>query len=339
MVECGKNSRLLEWCEMLARKTKKIQSQTESIASLEEVMIGGRKQWVLFRGENVDQPIMLFLHGGPGTAQIGFAPKFQKDLEKEFLIVNWDQRGAGLSYSPDVRKEELTVETILCDTIQLIEYLLKRFKKEKLILVGHSWGTVLGILAVQKCPQYISSYIGIGQVGDMRAGEKLSYDYTLNKAREKKHVKALKELDGLVYNPADMDYLNVQRKWLTKFGGSYIGVNEFTLIYSNMLFAHEYTLKDWFSYIKAGRFCLETMWEELLGIDFITNTAKLEVPVYIFAGRQDYQTPSKLAKQYFDVLQCPQKEFVWFENSAHLLNFEEPEKFFQECIKIKQKLS
>ncbi|MFC4802866.1 alpha/beta fold hydrolase [Neobacillus sp. GCM10023253] len=324
---------------MLARKTKKIQSQTESIASLEEVMIGGRKQWVLFRGEDVNQPIMLFLHGGPGTAQIGFAPKFQKDLEREFLIVNWDQRGAGLSYSPDILKEDLTIENILNDTIQVIEYLLKRFNKEKLILVGHSWGTVLGILANQKCPQYISSYIGIGQVADMRAGEKLSYEYTLNKARELKNVKALKELEGLVYNPADMDYLNVQRKWLTKFGGSYIGVNEFNLIYSNMLFANEYTLKDWFSYIKAGKFCLETMWEELLPIDFITNAIKLEVPVFIFAGRQDYQTPSALAKQYFDALQCPYKEFVWFENSAHLLNFEEPEKFYHECIKIKQRLT
>ncbi|MCM3765166.1 alpha/beta fold hydrolase [Neobacillus niacini] len=324
---------------MLTRKTKKIQSNYESVATLEEVTIGGIKQWVLIRGENVDNPLMLFLHGGPGTAQIGFAPKFQRDLEKDFVVVNWDQRGAGITYSPATQKEELTIETHLNDTIELIQYLLKRFNKSKLILVGHSWGTVLGTLTAQKYPQYIFCYIGIGQVVKMQEGEKVSYEFTLNKATESKNQKAIKQLHNVKDTSNYMNYLEVQRKWLTKLGGSYIGINDYQLIYSNMLFATEYTLKDWFTYMKAGKQCLEALWPEVLTVDLFANVTKLDVPVYIFAGRQDYQTPSQVAKKYFDLLECPHKEFVWFEHSAHLLNFEEPEKFYQECLKIKRQLA
>ncbi|MGG3468701.1 alpha/beta hydrolase [Neobacillus pocheonensis] len=320
---------------MFKRRTKKIVSAFESIASLEEVELGGTKQFVLMRGENIENPIMLFLHRGPGTAQIGFAPKFQRKLEKDFLVVNWDQKGAGISYSPSIKKEELTIENMLSDAVQLIEYLLKRFNQSKLFLVGHSWGTVLGILAAQKCPQYIYSYIGIGQVVNMKAGEKISYEYTINKAKELNNDKAFKELTELKYNPTDMNYLIAQRRWLTRLGGSAIGVSDYQLIYSNMFFANEYTMKDWFAYMKAGRFSLESMWGQVIEVDFLKNTPRFEVPVYIFAGRQDYQTPSELAKRFYDVLECPHKEFVWFEKSAHLISFEEPEKFYNECIKIK----
>ncbi|MDQ0200427.1 alpha/beta fold hydrolase [Neobacillus ginsengisoli] len=229
---------------MFSRKTKMIRSEFESIASLEEVVIGGIKQMILVRGENVENPIMLFLHGGPGTAQIGFAPKFQRDLEKDFVVVNWDQRGSGLSYSPAIKKEELTIENMVNDTVQLVEYLLKRFNQQKLFLVGHSWGTVLGTLVTKKCPQYIYSYIGIGQVVNMREGEKISYDYTIKKANELKKDKAIKELKKVELNPSDMKYLGVQRKWLMKLGGSFIGVSMYNLIYSNMFFANEYTIKD-----------------------------------------------------------------------------------------------
>ena len=128
---------------MLSRKTKKINSNYKSISVLENVIIGGLNQSILIRGENVNNPLMLFLHGGPGTAQIGFAPKFQSNLEKNFTVINWDQRGAGLSYDKNIRREELTIENMVTDTVELVKYLLGRFNQEKIFLVGHSWGTVL----------------------------------------------------------------------------------------------------------------------------------------------------------------------------------------------------
>ncbi|MEH7115946.1 alpha/beta hydrolase [Neobacillus vireti] len=323
---------------MFRRRTKPIKGHYQSIALLEEVVLGGIKQFVLIRGENKANPIMLFLHGGPGTAQIGFAPKFQKNLEKDFIVVNWDQRGSGLSFSPEIHKEEMTIENMLQDGVELIKHLLERFQQSKLFLVGHSWGTVLGTLIAENYPHYLHGYIGIGQVANMKKGEKISYKYTLKKAEELKEEKALRELNGLKFNPYDMNYLITQRKWLTKFGGSAIGVSDFNLIYSNMIFAYEYTLKDWMLYMKAGRFSLESMWTQVMEIDFLTNPLQLEIPVYIFAGKQDYQTPSELAANSVNNLDCPHKEFVWFDHSAHLLNFEEPQKFYGQCLRIKEML-
>lgn len=322
---------------MFIRKTQNVQSEFESISTLEEVMIGNLKQSILIRGENVTNPIMLFLHGGPGTAQIGFAPKFQRNLEKDFIVVNWDQRGAGLSYSSNVKKDHLTIENMVNDTIQIVDYLLKRFNQPKLFLVGHSWGTVLGVLTTKQIPQFIYSYIGIGQVVNMKEGEKISYEYTVKKANELKNSKALQELNRVEYKPAEMKYLGIQRKWLAKFGGSFIGVSMYNLIFSNMLFATEYTIKDWFNYLKAAKLSLKSLWTQLLEIDFLTTVPKLEVPVYFFAGKHDFQTPAQLAEQYYNILECPSKELIWFENSAHLVNFEEPDKFYDECLKIKEK--
>jgi pimeloyl-ACP methyl ester carboxylesterase len=324
---------------MFKRRTKKIISDFEAIAALEEIVIGGVKQTILLRGENVKNPLMLFLHGGPGTAQIGLAPKFQRDLEKEFVVVNWDQRGSGLSYFPTTKKEELTVETMVNDTIELIEYLLQRFNQSKVLLVGHSWGSVLGTIVSQKVPHYIHSYIGIGQVVNIRDGERISFDYTIQKARELGKSKALKDLESIEFNPADLKYIDVKGKWLSEFGGSIVGVGLYNLIYSNMLFSKEYTFKDWITFMKAGKLSLETIWPQLQEIDFRLTAPRLEVPVYIFAGRFDYQVPSQLAKEYFDQLKAPYKEFIWFENSAHVLNFEEQEKFYHECLKIKEKLT
>ncbi|MEH7095349.1 alpha/beta fold hydrolase [Neobacillus vireti] len=324
---------------MFRRRTNPIKSKYHPVASLEEVVLGGNKQFILIRGENVENPLMLFLHGGPGTAQIGFAPKFQRNLEKDFIVVNWDQRGAGLSFSPKINKDELTIENMVQDAVELIQYLLNRFQQSKLYLVAHSWGTILGTLIVQHYPHFLHSYIGIGQVANMKKGEKISYEYTLKKARELNEENAVRQLTDLVYNPSDMNYLIAQRRWLTKFGGSAIGVSDFDLIYSNMFFAHEYTLKDWMRYMKAGRFSLESMWPQVMEIDFLRNPLQLAIPVYIFAGKHDYQTPSELALEYFNNIDCPHKEFIWFDHSAHLLNFEEPEKFYEQCLKVKAKLA
>lgn len=321
---------------MLSRKTKKINSNYKSISVLENVIIGGLNQSILIRGENVNNPLMLFLHGGPGTAQIGFAPKFQSNLEKNYTVINWDQRGAGLSYDKNIRREDLTIENMVTDTVELVKYLLGRFNQEKIFLVGHSWGTVLGLLTVKKAPDLIHAYIGIGQVVNMKDGEKISYDYTINKAKDLKNKKALKELSKVEFNPNDLQYLDIQRKWLTKFGGSFIGVTMYNLIYSNMLFAKEYTIKDWMSYMKAGKFSLDSLWQELMEVNFLETISELEVPVWFLAGKHDYQTPFQLVEQYFNTLECPKKELVWFENSGHLLNYEETDKFNEVCLKIKE---
>jgi pimeloyl-ACP methyl ester carboxylesterase len=322
--------------QMFIRKTKKIRSEFESISSLEEVILGNYKQTILVRGENAENPIMLFLHGGPGSAQIGFAPKFQRKLEKDFIVVNWDQRGAGLSYSKDLTLETLSMEQIIQDAIELIKYLLNRFNQPKLYLVGHSWGSVIGVQVAKQIPELIKSYIGIGQVVNMKKGEQISYEYTLEQASVRKVSQAVRELHRLVYDPASFHELDIQRKWLAKFEGFYVGISMKDILLPNILFAKEYTLLDWFRYVKSAKISLEKMWRPLLEIDFTKTDTKLDVPVYFFVGAHDFLTPYELTEEYYHLVECPYKELVWFENSAHLSCFEESEKFYQECLRIKE---
>lgn len=322
---------------MFRRKTKPIASVYESIAVLEQIKIGGLQQTILIRGENVNNPIMLFLHGGPGTAQIGFAPKFQKQLEKNFMVVNWDQRGAGLSFLPEIKKADLSIETMVGDVLEVIDYLVKRFRHTKLFLVGHSWGTILGVKVSKQIPQRLYAYIAIGQVVNMKEGEKISYDFTIEKAKELKSEKAQRELMKAEFNPEDMKYLGTQRKWLVKLGGSYRGVKMYDLLFSNILFASEYTIKDWLKYLKAVRFSIESLWPSILETNFFESVPALDVPVYFMSGTSDFQTPFSLVEKYFVSLECPHKEMIWFDNSAHLPNFEESGKFYEECLRIKQR--
>jgi pimeloyl-ACP methyl ester carboxylesterase len=171
----------------------------------------------------------------------------------------------------------------------------------------------------------------------MRKGEKISYEYTLEKASELKNSQAVRELHSLVYDPASLHDLTIQRKWLAQFGGSYVGIKMVNLILPNILFATEYTILDWFTHLKAARISLEKMWKPLLTIDFSETITKLDVPVYFFVGIQDFLTPAELTEEYYSFLKCPYKELIWFENSAHMLCFEEPDKFYQECVRIKEK--
>lgn len=148
-------------------------SGSESINKLVNIKVGGQNQTLLIRGKNKDNPIILFLHGGPGLAQICYARKYQEKLEDEFLVVNWDQRGSGKSYSFFMNKDSLTKNQIVEDAEEIIEYLCKTYGKEKIILVGHSWGTELGMDIIKKDSSKIFSYIGVGQVVDHTEGDML----------------------------------------------------------------------------------------------------------------------------------------------------------------------
>ena len=156
------------------RRTGKADS-ARSITTLEKVRIGGSGQWVLERAEDVDNPVILYLHGGPGTSQLTSNRRNTRYLEKFFTVVNWDQRGAGKSYRAISDAGKMTVDQFVQDTRDLTRYLLAKFHQERLVLVGHSWGSVIGALTVSRYPELYSCYVGIGQVANMRDGEAASY--------------------------------------------------------------------------------------------------------------------------------------------------------------------
>ncbi|TGJ98692.1 alpha/beta hydrolase [Leptospira langatensis] len=308
--------------------------QTSRIDSLEKIRIGGCKQWIAIRSKKPDGPILLFLHGGPGTAQIFFSRKPQIELEDHFIVVNWDQRGAGKSYNKSIKRSDMTIDTFLHDAQELMEYLIKRFEKEKIFLVGHSWGSILGIKLAATRPDLIFTYIGIGQVVDMKRGETISYNYTLRQAIASKNNKAIRELKRIGLPPyPDLNSSGVQRKWLSVFKGTMQKGNIYKTIFSNMSLS-DVSISYLIKFVKGIVFSLQSLENEQMNINIMQEVRRLDMPVFFCEGKYDYTVPFELVEEYIKVLEAPQKKIVWFENSGHLPNFEEPKKFNDFCISL-----
>jgi len=321
---------------MWKRRTPQFHHHPHAIAELEKQTIGGSDQWLLIRGTDRRQPVILFLHGGPGTAQIGFATSVQGELEKHFVVVNWDQRGAGLSFTSRQQLEgTMTIEQFLADLLEVVQMLLSRFGQDKLFLVGHSWGTILGTLFASRYPQYLHAYIGVGQIGHMLQGEQASYDYVLQKAEETGNRKAQKELAALAAQPMDLKRIGVERKWLRTFGGVTHTLNFTRWVMGQGLRSTTYTLMDLVKFGRGAAFSLQSLWGEVMEIDLFRLVPELKLPVWFFTGRYDYNTPFSVAERYYEILQAPRKQWVWFEHSAHAAPFEEPEAFTRELVQIK----
>lgn len=303
------------------------ETKIDKIDKIESLTFGGVTQWISLRSDNINNPILLFLHGGPGTAQIFWSRKSQKELESSFLVVNWDQRGAGRSYSRSLRKEDMKIERFVADAEELIEYLLKRFGQNKVFLVGHSWGSIVGVYLVAKRPDLIRAYIGIGQVVDMERGELISYQFTLDEAKRLNNKKAIQQLEKIGPPPyAKLIDGGVQRDWLSKFHGVTYKGSLWNILFRNI------SLKDTrpfdiIQFVAGAMFSLSTLEDEQNRVKIIQDVPEMKVPVYFCTGRRDYNVPFELVVEYAGKLKAPQKRIVWFEHSAHVPNFEEPELF------------
>lgn len=299
---------------------------------IENIEIGGVNQWVSLRSEDTTKPLILFLHGGPGTAQIAFSRKTQCALEKDFIVVNWDQRGAGKSYSSKLKVEDMQIERFVLDAVEVVEYLLKRFNQEKLFLVGHSWGSIIGAYLAAKRPDLLWAYVGIGQVTDMERGELLSYQFTLEEAKRIENQKAIRELEHIGEPPyANLKAGGIQRKWLGKFGGQTVNGTTIGMVIKNIT-ARDLGVMGLVKFIQGSMFSLKHLEEQLNKANLFHDVTEIKVPVFFCCGRRDYNVPFELAVEYLEKLKAPHKEVIWFEHSAHSPNFEEPAVFNQFCL-------
>jgi len=315
---------------MFSRSTPNIVNNN-AVSELKKINIGGVNQWLLIRGENKNNPILLMIHGGPGAAQIGFNREYQQELEKHFIVVNWDQRGAGLSYSKKIPKETMNVEQFLNDSIEVTTYLKKEYQKERIFLVGHSWGSILGMLAIYKYPEHFIHYFGVSQIVSMRMAEELSYELVLEIARELNNQKAIKELSEIGKPPwSSLKHDRIHQKYLELFGYGISHdrklINEFI---KKILKSKEYTFFDTVRHLNGQRFSMKAMITELREVDLKNVIDKVEVPVTLIMGKYDLMVPHKPTQAFFDELEAPRKEWISFEKSAHSPNYEELEKFTQ----------
>lgn len=314
-------------------------SGKSSISVLESVKLGELEQWILIRGEDIDKPVLLFLHGGPGNAQIGWAPHFQAQLEKDFVVVNWDQRGSGLSYQETIPVESMNINQFIEDANELTKYLLDRLNKQKIFLVGHSWGTVIGTSLIEKFPELFYAYIGIGQSVDFQRGELLSYQFTLDHAKANNVQEAILELTEIGPPPyKDMfNGLFTQRKWLNEFGGVIKEKGFFNKLAQITRNRPEYTEEDEERMNEGNQFSVKAMWPEVLTVNLLEQIKAVKVPVYFLMGKHDYNTPNELVKEFYTSLDAPHKELLEFDDVAHCLLFEDPERFYKVMWRISQK--
>lgn len=313
---------------MLKRRTPVIRNEN-GISELKTITIGGIQQWACIRGNDKSKPILLFLHGGPGIGQIGIIRDYQQELEKHFVVVNWDQRGAGLSYTKEVTTESMTIDQMLRDTIELTRFLLKEFEQEKIYLIGHSWGTILGLLAIHKHPEYYHHYFGVSQVINMGKVEELSYQQAFEKAKEQKHSKAISQLSEIGKPPwNNLKYDRIHQKYLEEFGGgiSHDGKLVGTFI-KKMLRSKEYRLLDLIRYMKGQYFSITHLLDELRRLELSESIRQVKVPLTLMMGNYDMTVPAQHARCWFDSLDSNEKSWVWFEHSAHSPLFEENQKF------------
>lgn len=317
-------------------KDKNGKIMQESIAKLEKVHVNNRNEWISIRGENRENPVLLFLAGGPGGSQMAAVRHDLAKLEKHFVVVVWDQPSSGKSYAAGGK--HLTVDTYIEDGLALTEHLRQQFKQEKIYLVGESWGSALAIFLASKSPDDYHAVIGTGQMVDFLETEHLDYDKAMEIAESKgdtEKIKKLKENGRPPYYGADvtwksaeyLNYLSAQMSANPEIQNG--GYNTF-----RDLFSPEYSLMDKINYLRGIVTTFNHVYPQLYGIDLRTDYAKVDVPIYFFLGRHDINAPTALVEDYLHVLEAPHKEIIWFEHSGHSPWINEREKFVQELIAV-----
>ena len=307
-------------------------SGERAVAKLERVELGGHAHTVLTRGSDTRNPALLFLHGGPGAAFLPAARYYSDQLEEHFVVVHVDQRGAGAS-CPGVDWDRLTLEQAVRDAIELSERLARNSgPNAKIFLLGHSWGSVVGALAAQRRPELYHAYIGLGQVVDGRRNEELSFQWVIEEARRRGDVDALAELETLEPPYDEIAELMAQRRWLSRYNGSLYEPDRAWRALIPLLFAPEYTLATRLGWLDCFVSSVHAMWGEFDKLDFPKQIPKLEVPVYFFTGRHDWNTPYPLVEEWAATLDAPRVEVVWFEDAGHMIPFSSPAAFQRALI-------
>jgi pimeloyl-ACP methyl ester carboxylesterase len=267
-------------------------------------VINGIKQYITIKGDDITKPILLFLHGGPGGSVMNEANRFTRELQKHFIVVQWDQRETSRTLQLNPSPVALTIGLMQNDTKELVDHLLKEFDQKKLYLAGYSWGTVLGFYIADKYPELLYAYIAISPVIHQSESEQLTLAMLKQRAAQNNNETELNELSLVKIPFGNSRQLFYSRKWLFAFDGNPMRNADTT----GLIRYFENWSRTWLP-----------VWNESLQQNRFSETPTLNCPVYFFVGRKDYQTHFTLAEKYYNQVNAGRKRLYWFENSAHTI--------------------
>lgn len=299
-----------------------------SIKRSEYLRFQGARLYLLIRGTDNTSPVLLWLHGGPGAAERPLFRYFNSELEKHFVVAYWDQRGAGRSFDSKADPHRLTIDQHLADLGVVVRHLQKSLGREKVILMGHSWGAALGLLYAQAHPEDVSAFVGVNPLISVRAGEMAEYNFVLHQAAAHKDQHVLARARKIGPPPFQSARAELaMEKLVQHYGGIYHRPPNRLWVMLRATFTGLVTPWGIWRIIHANNVSLEAMNSELLGLDLRQSIRRVQVPVLFFLGRYDHRADSSIAAAFLANLQAPVKRTVWFENSAHNIPFEEPKLF------------
>ena len=316
-----------------------------SISEKTFVEINGVQQGMIIKGRNIDNPIILFVHGGPGMPEYFLADKYFDKIYDNFTICFWEQRDCGMSYNKDIDPAAVTVEVLVDDISAVAQYLENRFNQQKIYLMGHSWGSFIGIQAAAEKPELYYSYIGIGQEVNYVESERRNYEYLIDYYSDKNDtsmVKKLQKYDVLGSDEGLNQYLSspIRDNAMHNAGvGTMHKMNSvFTGIFLPVMGCNAYTVTEKINLWKAKNLLNQNsaLSEECKNTDLFEKVSELKIPVYFCSGKYDYTVNVDLSQEYYEKIKAPKKDFFLFEHSAHSPCFEEEDNFIEVLLNICQ---
>jgi pimeloyl-ACP methyl ester carboxylesterase len=303
-----------------------------AIDSLEAIPASDGTQWIRIRGANASSPVLLLIQQGPGLPMINEARRFEHllGLEQDFTVIYWDQRGCGRSLRGGLKPEDISLKAMVADTVSLLEYLRDRFGG-KTYVAGFSFGATLAAFAAAQRPDLVGTLVATGMDVDGAAAANGAYEFALRTARQRGNRRATRQLEAIGPPPhLTSKQFGTRVRWASNFGGVTRDQTYATLarqLVGSLVRCSDYSARDIIRTVRGVTATQAALLPDLASMDLTRSLPRLDVPVVMIQGRLDQVAPAEPAQQYASTLQAPSKQLIWFENSAHTPHLDEPAKF------------
>jgi pimeloyl-ACP methyl ester carboxylesterase len=266
------------------------------------ISIGGIQHYISIKGKSIDNPILLYLHGGPGAAVSSHSDKVTQQLEAHFIVVHWDQRGSGKTLELNKPDESPTIEIMKQDTEEMLSHLLNRFNRKQIVVLGNSWGTILGFHLAEKFPEKVSAFFAVSPIVNHTKSQEMTLKLLQNHFKTNENTKAVSQL-----NKVKVPFENAEQMLI---------LHRYETVYNGEDFSDE-QYKQYLSYFEGWSSQWMPLYQQLYGIDLEKQVPMLKCQVYVLIGDKDLTTHYEVTKGYFDTLKAPQKELYWLKDIGH----------------------